>query len=262
MCIRDSSSSNAGTVTDGPASVVFNATPSIAITKFNPGSVVRDVPVTYMIWGTGWGLNGGFGQSGMPFGTGHLSLEDATIVDTLPAGALYVSSNPPGTYDPTSHTVTWSNPTDTRVVYVTVTYPSSVFAITDTVTNGAVITGHPLADPDTELSLIWCQPRTRLAERVTRALSGRSVAAIPLPRTQHAVGNVLVDGNSPEPDGCLLVHANFTVHLYNLKKKSEHVFFGRSEHRLAPHGGGWRIRAKKCVLLNDCLPTLLDFYCV
>lgn len=118
------------------------------------------------------------------------------------------------------------------------------------------------ADPDTELSLIWCQPRTRLAERVTRALSGRSVAAIPLPRTQHAVGNVLVDGNSPEPDGCLLVHANFTVHLYNLKKKSEHVFFGRSEHRLAPHGGGWRIRAKKCVLLNDCLPTLLDFYCV
>ncbi len=145
------SSSNAGTVTDGPASVVFNATPSIAITKFNPGSVVRDVPVTYMIWGTGWGLNGGFGQSGMPFGTGHLSLEDATIVDTLPAGALYVSSNPPGTYDPTSHTVTWSNPTDTRVVYVTVTYPSSVFAITDTVTNGAVITGHPLADPDTEL---------------------------------------------------------------------------------------------------------------
>ena len=122
------------------------------------------------------------------------------------------------------------------------------------------------SNPETELSLIWCQPRTRLAERVTRALSGRSVAAIPLPRTQHVVSNLLVDGNSPEPDGCTLVHANFTVHLYNLKKKSEHVFFGRSEYRLAPQattgGGGWRIRAKKCLLANDCLPTLLDFYCV
>jgi 3-phenylpropionate/cinnamic acid dioxygenase small subunit len=124
----------------------------------------------------------------------------------------------------------------------------------------------PTQDPDTELSLIWCQPRTRLAERVTRALSGRSVAAIPLPRTQHAVGNVLVDGNSPQPDGCTLAYANFTVHLYNLKKKDAHVFFGRSEYRLAPEpgasGGTWRIRAKKCVLLNDHLPTLLDFYCV
>lgn len=116
------------------------------------------------------------------------------------------------------------------------------------------------ADPDTELSLVWCQPRSRLAERVQRALSGRSVAAIPLPRTQHMVSNVLVEG--PAADGCLSVHANFTVNVYNLKKKSELLFFGHSEYRLAPHGDGWRIRAKKCVLLNDCLPTLLDFYCV
>ena len=115
--------------------------------------------------------------------------------------------------------------------------------------------------PDTELSLIYCTGRASLEERVWRALSGLSVASAVLPRTSHMIANVLLDdgaSNGNEP----LVRSTWTSHLYDVKRGRVHVMFGRYEHRLRREDGHWAIAAKKIVLLNDCVPTIVDFYCV
>lgn len=113
----------------------------------------------------------------------------------------------------------------------------------------------PTADPQSELSLIWYDGRANLEERVWRARSGLSVASTPLPRTVHAVTNVLVEGENR-------VAASFTVHTYDVRAQRTHVFFGRYEYRLRLEGGDWKIAAKKILLLNDTIPTVVDFYMI
>jgi 3-phenylpropionate/cinnamic acid dioxygenase small subunit len=113
----------------------------------------------------------------------------------------------------------------------------------------------PTTDPQSELSLIWYQGRTNLEERVWRVRSGLSVASTPLPRTVHAVTNILVEGGDR-------VAASFTVHTYDVRAQRTHVFFGRYEYRLRETNAGWRIAAKKILLLNDVIPTVVDFYMI
>ncbi len=115
--------------------------------------------------------------------------------------------------------------------------------------------------PDTELSLIYCTDRAALEERVWRARSGLSVASAVLPRTSHMIANVLLDADTSTGDEPL-VHSTWTSHLYDVKRGLVHVMFGRYEHRLRRGNGRWAIAAKKIVLLNDCVPTFVDFYCV
>jgi benzoate/toluate 1,2-dioxygenase beta subunit len=118
----------------------------------------------------------------------------------------------------------------------------------------------PTADPETEVSLIYSARRVDLEERVWRARSGRSVASIPLPRTAHIVSNVLL---APSDDpGILEIRSLATTHLFNVKRREQRVFFACVAHRLVDNGGTWFIRRKKIILLNDYLPTMLDFYCI
>jgi len=116
------------------------------------------------------------------------------------------------------------------------------------------------ASPDTELSLMYMSARAGLEDRVWRVRSGLSVASTPLPRTCHQVTNSVV--SLGDADGELRVESSWTCHLVRLKDRSEHVLFGRYEHRLQQVGGQWRIAGKTIVLLNDVIPTMLDFYCV
>ncbi|WP_068073065.1 aromatic-ring-hydroxylating dioxygenase subunit beta [Novosphingobium lentum] len=121
-------------------------------------------------------------------------------------------------------------------------------------------------DPDRELSLIYYAGRRGIEERVWRARSGLSVASTPRPRVVHAVTNVLLEG---EAGGEWAVSACFTVHLYDPRSGGVHVNFGRYDYRLR-HGngngdggnGGWLIAAKTITLLNDRIPTVVDFYSV
>ena len=56
--------------------------------------------------------------------------------------------------------------------------------------------------------------------------------------------------------------ASFAVHLYDVRAERTHVFFGRYEHKLRREAEGWRIAAKKILLLNDVIPTVVDFYSI
>ena len=51
--------------------------------------------------------------------------------------------------------------------------------------------GRLTTNPRTELSLMYFAGRGGLEDRVVRIRSGRSPAALPLPRTTHMVGNIL-----------------------------------------------------------------------
>lgn len=115
------------------------------------------------------------------------------------------------------------------------------------------------ADPDREVSLIYYASRAGLEDRVWRIESGKSVASMPLARTTHLIAGVeLLDQASDR----LRVASAWTTHVWRTKTKQAVTFFGRYEHELARADDGWRIRRKKIVLVNDTVPTMLDFYCV
>lgn len=111
------------------------------------------------------------------------------------------------------------------------------------------------SDPDSEISLIYCDGRAALADRVTRVRSGLSAAALPLPRTWHMVGAIRV---GERDENGLHVSARWESRAYRLEESS--VCYGRYEYRLAEESAGWRIRSKKIVLVNDAIDTVLDFY--
>jgi len=115
----------------------------------------------------------------------------------------------------------------------------------------------PTSDPNRELSLIYYHGRRNLEERVWRARSGLSVASAPRPRVVHAVTNILVErGRGEEAE----VSASFSSRLYDVRAERTHAFFGRYEYRLRRSGDAWQIAQKKIILLNDVIPTVVDFY--
>ena len=118
------------------------------------------------------------------------------------------------------------------------------------------------ASPETELSLVYCAARAGLEDRVWRIRSGLSVASTPLPRTAHAVSSPVVSAVEGSGGARLHVASSWTCHVHNPKRRTEHVFFGRYEHTLQRGPPGWRIAGKKVILMNDTIPTMLDFYCV
>ena len=119
-------------------------------------------------------------------------------------------------------------------------------------------------DPDTEVSLIYHDSRKALEERVLRLRTGKSVTTMPLLRTAHLVSGFLVAGTAPAggaPDR-IDVHSSWQVVIYQPRTAMQYTLAGRYEHRLVKDGEGWKIARKKVVLINDRIPTLVDFYCV
>ncbi len=113
-------------------------------------------------------------------------------------------------------------------------------------------------DPQTEMSLIYYGDRTGLEDRVFRLRTGRSAASNPMPRTCHVVSNILA---TPAADGTCSVSASFVTHLF--RRNAEQHFFGRYDYLLVrAEDGGWRIRKKKIVVMNDLIDTVLDIYSV
>lgn len=114
-----------------------------------------------------------------------------------------------------------------------------------------------VSDVNREVSLIYHTKRSELAERVLRIRTRKSVTAMPLPRTAHLIANVLVDAASTEQ---IIGTASWTVHEHDPRTAKSHTHFGRYEFMLARRGEAWKFVRKKIVLLNDRIPTVVDFY--
>jgi 3-phenylpropionate/cinnamic acid dioxygenase small subunit len=114
-------------------------------------------------------------------------------------------------------------------------------------------------DPATQVSLLYHDRRRGLEERIARIESRKSITALPLPRTVHQVSNLEAEETEP---GQIVCHSVFSVHVYDPRVAKEHVRHGRYQHTLIREGEGWKIARKVITLVNDCVPTLLDFYSI
>lgn len=115
------------------------------------------------------------------------------------------------------------------------------------------------SDPQAELSHYYYASRAGLEDRILRINSGLSPASTPLPRTTHIIGNVQLRG-APAP-AMMQVRSSWVCHVYFVRARESHAFFGHNDLDLVRRDGGWRIAGKKIVLQNDYVPTMLDFYC-
>jgi 3-phenylpropionate/cinnamic acid dioxygenase small subunit len=117
--------------------------------------------------------------------------------------------------------------------------------------------GELVGDVRREVSLIYHTARTELEERIVRIRSRKSVTAMPLPRTAHFVSNVLVEEAGADS---IQGTASWVVHEYDPRVAKRHVHFGRYEYLLRRSSETWKIGRKKIILLNDLIPTVIDFY--
>ena len=114
-------------------------------------------------------------------------------------------------------------------------------------------------DPRSEVSLIFHDSRRGLEERISRIESRKSITALPLPRTVHAISNI--EAHAPD-DATIATQAVFCVHVYDPRTAREQIRYGRYEHDLQRDGESWMIARKKIVLLNDQVSSVLDFYSI
>lgn len=120
--------------------------------------------------------------------------------------------------------------------------------------------GNLTTSPQTELSLMYFAGRGGLEDRIVRIRSGRSPAALPLPRTTHMVGNIL-PLEAPEVERIRL-RSSWTCHAFFPLMNATHTFFGRAEYELSLRNGVWLIAKKKTILENDRIPMPIDIYCL
>ncbi len=113
------------------------------------------------------------------------------------------------------------------------------------------------SDPDSEISQIYHNSRRGLEERVMRVESGKSVTALPTPRTTHFFSNLVAEQPTPS---LINARASWITQVYEPRTTKRYANFGHYELQLALHQTTWLITRKKIHLKNDCVPTLVDFY--
>ena len=117
---------------------------------------------------------------------------------------------------------------------------------------------HVSNDPDAELSLFYFDSRAGLEDRVWRLQQQKSAASTPLLRTVHTTSNVIATAAG---EGKADVFASWVCHAFHPKRNTTSTFFGRSEYSVSTGPALGRILRKKSILMNDYIPTLMDFYC-
>lgn len=115
-------------------------------------------------------------------------------------------------------------------------------------------------DPQAQISHIYYPNRSGLEDRIVRIRSAKSPASNPLPRTVHLINGILPI--APPESGAMRVRSSWVTQVYFPRTKLLQAFIGRSEFDLALRNGRWLIRKKRALLLNDQIPTMLDFYFV
>lgn len=110
-------------------------------------------------------------------------------------------------------------------------------------------------DPELQLNLIYMHNRGGLEDRVFRIESRDSYASVPLDRTVHVVGNVLV---GEEKGGEIEATANCIIHTYG--KKGSLTRASLYDFTLRRVDGGLKISRKKITFIDDRLEGPIDVY--
>ena len=102
------------------------------------------------------------------------------------------------------------------------------------------------ADPLTTHSLMYDDKRL-MRLRVRQQTHPRAHARLPLSRTVHQVGNVLVQGT----DGAGELTVSSTLILFEYRKERQRSFAANVVHRLRLQGDAWKICHKRVDLINS-----------
>lgn len=136
---------NAAPYTSNPVPITALASSQTTLSKSLLGSgIPLDQNVTYQV-----SLNNNPQN-------GNLNISDITLIDSLPAGSLFVAASHGGVYDPISHTVTWtagslsagSNLNRT----LTLQFPAATFSLGDTIVNEVSASYTPVGLPEANLN--------------------------------------------------------------------------------------------------------------
>lgn len=112
------------------------------------------------------------------------------------------------------------------------------------------------SDPENELNLIYIKGRQGIEDRVFRLSSGDSFASVPLDRTTHLVGNVLVVSETAD---AVEATASWIVHTYDSRGQTT-TRSGSYDYMLRKAGGGFVIARKKITMIDDRLEGPIDVY--
>ena len=96
-----------------------------------------------------------------------------------------------------------------------------------------------------ETSSIIYDDRTLLELRVNQARHPRAHARLPLARTVHQIGNIMVLEESSE------IHVSSSLVLVEFRSEKQRVWGALVEHRLRRAGEGYRIAHKRVDLVNS-----------
>lgn len=110
-------------------------------------------------------------------------------------------------------------------------------------------------DPEVQLNLIYLRNRGGLEDRIFRIESRDSYASVPLDRTVHVVGNILIDRVEGDEITAL---ANCLIHSYG--KKGGMTRASRYDFTLRKVDGGLMIAQKKITFIDDRLEGPVDVY--
>jgi 3-phenylpropionate/cinnamic acid dioxygenase small subunit len=100
-------------------------------------------------------------------------------------------------------------------------------------------------DPSHEISIVY-DDAARLRDRIARLGTGMAHAQNPPSKTRRLISNVQIietEENRATSSSVFL--------MYELRRGRERIFAGRYEHRMRYENGGWKIAAKKAVLVNN-----------
>jgi 3-phenylpropionate/cinnamic acid dioxygenase small subunit len=111
------------------------------------------------------------------------------------------------------------------------------------------------SDPELELNLVYLKGRAHLEDRVFRLETGDSFASVPMARTAHVVGGVMVDEAS---DAQIKARASWMVHSFGLHGAITRG--GWYEYTLRRKGEALLIERKKITLIDDKLVGPVDFF--
>ena len=110
-------------------------------------------------------------------------------------------------------------------------------------------------DPETQLNLMYFPSRSGIEDRVFRIESRDSYASLPLDRTVHLVGNVLIDKVVGEKIYAL---ANCLVHTFG--KKGAQTRASLYDYIIRQGDNGLKIVHKKITFIDDRLEGPVDVY--
>lgn len=125
------------------------------------------------------------------------------------------------------------------------------------------------SNPDKEISFLYLKGKIMLRERVNRLSSGRSITTVPQIRTTHILSKpvllscsnrkFLSSDSKEEVITEIRIGTSWVNHVYDPRINKNKELFGSYEHVIHNVGDDLKIYAKKIILSNDRLATVLDF---